>query len=37
VIDVVANTMKVKPLMKVAIKIYDLFVSDGGNDNFLQT
>jgi len=21
---------------EVAIKIYDLFVSDGGNDNFLQ-
>jgi hypothetical protein len=35
VIDVVANAMKVKPLMKAAIKIYNLFVSNGGNDNFL--
>jgi hypothetical protein len=35
VTNVVASAMKVKPLMKVAIKIYNLFVSDGGNDNFL--
>ncbi len=35
--DVVASVMKVKSLMKAAIKIYDLFVSNGDNDIFLQT